>query len=310
MKIICLECGSELQQINGSHLTSKRCSGKCKNSNDYKRLHPGEKVVSEEVSQRIRRQNQERPQEYYINSGKRAWTLCNDKKQKMEKIHEGHKKWLETEGAQKILSESGKKGGNIVKFKQVEDVRKTNPDLYRAWKSKAGKRMNDLCKKTDLKRYIEVRKKAGKIGGKKGGKKSSYYLHNIFAKEHPDEYNKRLKRCGYGVHGHFYSEKNKKVFYYQSLLELKCMNEMEQNKKIKEYKYGPRIGYLGENGESKIYNVDFQVFYDDKIVLVEVKPLNFILSGLDSWNGTSLIPKLEVAETYCEKNNYKFEFFF
>ena len=167
-----------------------------------------------------------------------------------------------------------------------------------------------MAKKTNIKRYTEVRKRAGKIGGKNGGKKGAYYLHNIFAKEHPEEYNKMLKKCGYGVHGHFYSEKNKKVFYYQSLLELKCMNEMEEDKEIMGYEYGPRISYLGENEEKRVYNVDFQVFYNDKNVLIEVKPLNFILSGLDSWNGTSLIPKLEAAEAYCEKNDCKFEFFF
>jgi len=130
----------------------------------------------------------------------------------------------------------------------------------------------------------------------------NYARNNPYMKINPTVYNK----------GQFFSNKNNKIFFYRSGLELKHLLIMERDKNIAKFSCGPRItydDYINERGK-KYYFVDWKIEYKDgSIKLVETKPLVLLKCGLDDgYTEKSIISKIESVEEYCKNNNYTFEF--
>ena len=85
---------------------------------------------------------------------------------------------------------------------------------------------------------------------------------------------------------------------------------MEKEKSIVSFDRGDKIDYVDEEGMSRYYIVDWKIIYDDgSIKLVESKPFELLLIGIDNYEKSeSIIFKLESVEKYCKKKGYYFEY--
>jgi len=100
--------------------------------------------------------------------------------------------------------------------------------------------------------------------------------------------------------GYFYSDKNKKEFFYRSTYELKALMKLESKKNILSYEMEYfKIKYKF-GGTNRIYIPDFWIIMKKgKEYILEVKAKWLVLDPLN-------VAKIKAAKDFCQKNNMKF----
>jgi len=106
--------------------------------------------------------------------------------------------------------------------------------------------------------------------------------------------------------GYFYSQKNRKKIYYDTLLELRVLQILEKSS-FKKFERSPiRIPYIFNERK---YNFCPDFFIDDKIIL-EVKPFWIFKNWYKTKRPEAYqknLAKFEAAEKFCKENNLEFQ---
>ena len=101
--------------------------------------------------------------------------------------------------------------------------------------------------------------------------------------------------------GYFYSDKNTKNFYYRSSYELQVFNILENDNTVLKYEYESIYIKYMYNNKIKHYIPDFIIYYNDRTLILEIKPKRFL-------NDKLVQIKAKYAREYAIKNNMSFEF--
>ncbi len=128
----------------------------------------------------------------------------------------------------------------------------------------------------------------------------------ILTKEHSENISKGVSKCyleGRFKHkcGKFYSNKNKKSYYYRSSWEKMFMEQLENDENVEKYLYEGFIINYELNNKIRRYLPDFLIYYKNKTrELIEIGQKNFKTKNLKE------ISKLNAAKEYCNLRNISF----
>lgn len=129
----------------------------------------------------------------------------------------------------------------------------------------------------------------------------------FLTKEHSENISKGVSKCyleGRFKHkcGQFFSNKNKKLYYYRSSWEKMFMEELEKDENVEKYLYEGFIINYELNNKLRRYLPDFLIYYKDKTKeLIEIGQKNFKTKNLKE------IAKLDAAREYCSLKGISFK---
>ena len=99
----------------------------------------------------------------------------------------------------------------------------------------------------------------------------------------------------------WYSDKNKKWFIADSIWEAVRMKQLDEDDTVLSWeKSSERIPYKDLNDISHYYVPDFKIFYNNKIVIEEIKPFNLLNTEINTI-------KFEVAKQFYSKQNIDYK---